>query len=81
MKKRRETKRGRLAEEIKFFLGKNQTLYVSPGVGTGPGLRPEISAPVPKERPENPRSSRYLVGPTPGLRPTGPMVRRCARPH
>jgi hypothetical protein len=38
MKKRRETKRGRLTKEIKFFLGKNQTLYVDPNPLFGPGL-------------------------------------------
>jgi len=38
MKKRGKAKRKHLVQKVKFFLGENQTLYVSPGVGTGPGL-------------------------------------------
>ena len=38
MKKREKAKRKHLVQKVKFFLGEKQTLYVSPGVGTGPGL-------------------------------------------
>ena len=38
MKKREKAKRKHLVQKVKFFLGEKQTLYVSPGVGIGPGL-------------------------------------------